>query len=274
MGFSEEELQRLYATMSHPARRRILHFLSKNRKATFTDLMNELDLSETGKVSYHLTQMQPLIAQDEKKRYYLSDLGKLAINIERKVIEELGVQHPRSDASSYWLVIVLCGIFGWLISQIPLKGFETMVGVIISGILLGAILAYRFRIAEYQSAKAGSILGIIIGILTFILDGPNLVPIWAFNPILLYPLYMIATILPLSIVCMMVSTVSTSFLHTFFKIRPKGEKKDDPLFRLTIRNPLSIIILGSLSIQIFALSEALSRTSRPPNRDMDFEARV
>jgi putative ABC transport system ATP-binding protein len=96
MDFSEEELQKLYATMSHPARRRILHFLNKKRRASFTDLMNELGVSETGNLSYHLVQMQPLVAQDEKKRYYLSALGKLAISVERKIIGELEVKRSRT----------------------------------------------------------------------------------------------------------------------------------------------------------------------------------
>ena len=256
MGFSEEDLRKLYATMSHPVRRRILHFLDKKGKATFTNLMNELDLSETGKLSYHLTQMQPLIAQDERKRYYLSGLGKLAIGIERKAMEELElkVQRPRADTSLYWLVIVLCGILGWMISHIPLNGMETRTGLIVSGIFLGALLAYKFRIGEYQSAKAGSILGIVIGILMVLLDGHNLGR--GFHPILLFPLYIIAMILPLSITCLMVSTVSTSLLYTVFQMRPhRSEKKVDPLFRLTIKNPLILIILGSLLLVIVQIYE-------------------
>ena len=124
MNSSEEDLQKLYAAMSHPVRRKILWILRRKGKASFSDLMNELDIPETGKLSYHLTQMQPLVNQDHEKRYYLSRLGNLAITIEQKALEELEIQGPSSIAPKplYWMIIGMCGVLGWLIAWV-LYGF-------------------------------------------------------------------------------------------------------------------------------------------------------
>jgi hypothetical protein len=165
MDVTEDELQQMHASLSHPIRRRVLQILRREGKASFTDMMIELGNVDTGKLSYHLAQMHPLLQQDEEKRYYLSRLGKIAVTVEDRVADEqdIHLQQPqRRMEQPYWMIVWLCGLAGWLSSM----SLPFPIGPIACGVLLGMVLTYKLKINEWQSIRAGFVSGIISGTLT------------------------------------------------------------------------------------------------------------
>lgn len=65
--------------ISNPIRLGVLEQLGRKGKTSFTDLMNELNLTKIPpKLSFHLNSMKKsgVLAQDEDKQYYLEEFGK------------------------------------------------------------------------------------------------------------------------------------------------------------------------------------------------------
>jgi hypothetical protein len=168
MDVSEEELQQMHASLSHPIRRKILQILRREGKASFTDIINELVNVDTGKLSYHLAQMHSLLQQDEKKRYYLSRLGKMAVTVEDRAADEQDIHLPQPQIltgqpyCARAMIIWLCGLSGWLSSML----LPFPIGPIACGVLLGTVLTYKLNINEWQSIRAGFVSGVISGTLT------------------------------------------------------------------------------------------------------------
>jgi len=82
----------VFQALSHPMRRKIIKTLYANSKgASYTELITELGLS-TGRMNYHIEQLQGLIEKNEEHRYVLTPLGKKALNqlkmIEHEITEE------------------------------------------------------------------------------------------------------------------------------------------------------------------------------------------
>jgi predicted transcriptional regulator len=70
----------IFQALSHPMRRTIIKILETNTKGTsYTELITELGLS-TGKMNYHIEQLEGLIEKNEEHRYVLTPLGKKALN--------------------------------------------------------------------------------------------------------------------------------------------------------------------------------------------------
>ena len=71
---SEDELARWYFVLRSPLRLKIIRLLGKRGPLPFKELKRELGAG-VGTIYYHLSIMSDLVKQDEKKRYYLNDLG-------------------------------------------------------------------------------------------------------------------------------------------------------------------------------------------------------
>jgi predicted transcriptional regulator len=70
----------IFQALSHPMRRTIITILDSNSKgALYTELITELGLP-TGKMNYHIDQLEGLIEKNEEHRYVLTTLGKKALN--------------------------------------------------------------------------------------------------------------------------------------------------------------------------------------------------
>lgn len=65
--------------INHRIRRKILELLISKPK-TFSELLNHFDIS-TGKLMYHLNQINGFIAKNSKNTYELTPLGKKALEI-------------------------------------------------------------------------------------------------------------------------------------------------------------------------------------------------
>jgi hypothetical protein len=74
----EEEV--VYAALSSQIRRDIISFIYANDKVGFLELNKKFDV-KIGSLYHQLNSMKELWAQDENKKYYLTDLGKVAHNL-------------------------------------------------------------------------------------------------------------------------------------------------------------------------------------------------
>lgn len=68
-------LDTIYSILGNPHKRRIILFLGEKGKAGFTELRRELKMS-VGNLYYNLDGLSSLIEKDERRKYYLNDLGK------------------------------------------------------------------------------------------------------------------------------------------------------------------------------------------------------
>ena len=75
---SEEEI--IYTALGSQVRRDILTFIYESEKAGFLELRKKFGL-QVGSLYHQLNSIKDLVEQDENKKYYLNDLGKLAFNI-------------------------------------------------------------------------------------------------------------------------------------------------------------------------------------------------
>jgi len=71
---SEDELARWYFVLRSPLRLRIIRLLGERGPLPFKELKRELGAG-VGTIYYHLSIMSELIGQDEKRRYYLNEVG-------------------------------------------------------------------------------------------------------------------------------------------------------------------------------------------------------
>ncbi|WP_456474454.1 response regulator [Candidatus Pyrohabitans sp.] len=76
----EETGKDVLKSLSNPTRRRIMEYLHAKGKARFTDIMNYLGIREPAKLGFHLRVLKQagLLAQDENRHYYISDVGEHA----------------------------------------------------------------------------------------------------------------------------------------------------------------------------------------------------
>lgn len=70
----------IFKTLSNPKRRDILRFVGENKRASFTEIKKAVEIEDSSSVSYHLRNLQNLVAQ-ENEEYVLSDLGQEAYNL-------------------------------------------------------------------------------------------------------------------------------------------------------------------------------------------------
>lgn len=78
MALDQENVTRILSALSHPLRRRILRFVSEKQECTFTDLMNALGV-DTGKLSFHIKNLEAFLEQTPTGKYRLSKVGENAI---------------------------------------------------------------------------------------------------------------------------------------------------------------------------------------------------
>ncbi len=76
---SEEEI--IYTALGSQIRRDILSFINKHQIVGFNELRKKFRSLKVGSLYHQLNTLKELIEQDDNKKYLLSDLGKVAINL-------------------------------------------------------------------------------------------------------------------------------------------------------------------------------------------------
>jgi uncharacterized RDD family membrane protein YckC len=89
MSLNDENISKILLILSHKIRRDILLILLEKKEQSFSELMNTLEI-DTGKMSFHLRNLQLLLDQTPTGKYKLNKFGQKAIRI-LKDIEALSV---------------------------------------------------------------------------------------------------------------------------------------------------------------------------------------
>jgi len=94
---------------THPIRIRILKMLESSPMA-FGRLKNELGLSSSGNLDFHLNKLEGLVVLDSDGLYRLSDEGKEALMAVR-IVETSAIARSTPPSSQIRWVLVMCGAF-------------------------------------------------------------------------------------------------------------------------------------------------------------------
>lgn len=78
MAIDQENVTRILSALSHPLRRQILQYISDKEECSFTDLLNALNV-DTGKLSFHIRNLEAFLEQTPTNKYRLSKVGENAI---------------------------------------------------------------------------------------------------------------------------------------------------------------------------------------------------
>jgi uncharacterized RDD family membrane protein YckC/DNA-binding HxlR family transcriptional regulator len=84
MAVDQENISRILSVLSHRIRREILLILNEKGERSFTELMNTLDI-DTGKLSFHIRNLNPFLEQTSTGKYKLSRAGEDAVRVIKDV---------------------------------------------------------------------------------------------------------------------------------------------------------------------------------------------
>jgi len=84
MADNQENVSRILVVLSNPLRRQILLNLNEKGECSFTDLLNALNV-DTGKLSFHIRNLEGFLEQTPTGKYKLSKAGENAIRLIRDV---------------------------------------------------------------------------------------------------------------------------------------------------------------------------------------------
>jgi DNA-binding HxlR family transcriptional regulator len=80
-----EDIDRIFTALSHEIRREIIRVLAEKPPKTFSELMNELHIEDTGTMVFHLRKLSGLVEKNERGEYVLTDLGRRAYQLLRQL---------------------------------------------------------------------------------------------------------------------------------------------------------------------------------------------
>ena len=84
----------IFQALAHPMRRTILKIVASSSSITYSELITELQLP-TGKLNYHLEQLEGFIEKDSNRHYVLTPLGKKALNQLNLIKQEAGADDEK-----------------------------------------------------------------------------------------------------------------------------------------------------------------------------------
>jgi DNA-binding transcriptional ArsR family regulator len=127
----------LHKILKDKTRRRIILLLREKESLSYTDLMNALEITNTGKMNYHLKVLGDLLSKGENGQYALTEKGMLA--------SQLLIEFPEKTVKQLRLGIsdtLLIGLAGFLLALINPFIWGTVIGgILILGSLLVPIYA-------------------------------------------------------------------------------------------------------------------------------------
>jgi len=134
------DLESLNKILKHPFRRKMVLLLHERQELAYIDIMNLLEVENTGKLNYHLKILGDLIEKNGNGKYRLSEKGGLAWQLLQKFPEKSFEPLPLHGGDA-----ILIGSIGFFLALInpgfwalPIFGLAT-IGLIIG--FLGLIYA-------------------------------------------------------------------------------------------------------------------------------------
>jgi len=127
------DLESIHRTLRHPIRRKILLTLLEKKEMTYVDLMNLLEVDNTGKFNYHLKSLGDLIEKNGNGKYRLTDKGHIASQLLQKLPEKSLKTTPLSGGD-----VILIGSVGFALALFnPAFWTLPLVGIGLFGIGIG-----------------------------------------------------------------------------------------------------------------------------------------
>ena len=101
----------LHKILSDTTRRSILEVLAEKESLTYTDIMTLLQVTNTGRLNYHLKVLGNLLSKDEEGRYHLTEQGRQAANLLRTFPERVPAERRLSALKvAASVVLILLGV--------------------------------------------------------------------------------------------------------------------------------------------------------------------
>ena len=116
--------QSLSKILKNKTRRRIIAEIFENNNISYVDLMNRVDITNTGKFNYHLKVLGDLISKNQNGSYFLSEKGQLAIKLLQKYdgMPSKKVSIPDGITNFNTRALSLFPGFIWFLLVYPLTG--------------------------------------------------------------------------------------------------------------------------------------------------------
>lgn len=136
-------LESLHKILKHPIRRKIVLELDEKRELAYIDLMNLLEVENTGKLNYHLKILGDLIEKNGNGKYHLTEKGDLASQLLHKFPEKTFKPLPLHGGDA-----ILIGSIGFVLA-LTNPGFWALpiLGVVPVGIGMGLLgLVYALMV--------------------------------------------------------------------------------------------------------------------------------
>lgn len=133
MTTKEDNVSRILSALSHRLRRDILLNLNEKGESSFTDLMNALGV-ETGKLSFHIKNLDGFIKQTRTGKYKLSKIGENAIimirDLERWAVEVDVTRKTTMLSSASFKKRVLAFVIDFILTFSIFMAFPNIIALI------------------------------------------------------------------------------------------------------------------------------------------------
>lgn len=107
----ETDWSSLHRILSDTTRRNILQLLSEKETLSYTEIMTLLQITNTGRLNYHLKSLGNLISKDDAGKYHLTEQGRLAASLVKTFPERITPEKRLSVLKiAVAVVLVMVGI--------------------------------------------------------------------------------------------------------------------------------------------------------------------
>jgi hypothetical protein len=128
----EVDWSSLHKIFSDTTRRSILELVSEKQAIGYTEMMSLLQITNTGRLNYHLRALGNLISKDDEGKYRLTERGRLAVSLLRNFPERAPDQkRPSVLKITTAIVLILVGFL--IISSVTLSVISFSGPITVSG---------------------------------------------------------------------------------------------------------------------------------------------
>lgn len=103
----EVDWSSLHKILGDITRRSVLELLSEKEALSYTEIMTLLQVTNTGRLNYHLKALGGLVSKDDVGRYHLTERGQLAVNLLHTFPERVPVEKKKKSGFKIAMAIVL-----------------------------------------------------------------------------------------------------------------------------------------------------------------------
>jgi DNA-binding transcriptional ArsR family regulator len=128
----------LHKILNDATRRNILALLAEKDALSYTEIMALLQVTNTGRLNYHLKALGALISKDDQGKYHLTERGKLAANLLQTFPERVPLE-SKTHQSGLRMVVAI--------------------GLLLIGILIITVVAGVFTLAPITQSTTASTSG-------------------------------------------------------------------------------------------------------------------